>query len=116
MRSLIILAVLLSAPAVAQQPDWLVSWPVAYTMNPGMPRHVLASSSNGHLMSARLMSAAFNYGQDIMGTCAAERIDPTTSIVPKPGSRVSQNEIVEADFTLVALLIWPFERLQRRGP
>lgn len=78
MRSLIVLTVLLSAPAMAQQPDWLVSWPVAYTMNPGMPRHVLASSGNGNLMSARLMSAAFNYGQDIMGTCAVERIDPAT--------------------------------------
>ncbi len=78
MRSLIVLSILLSIPAVAQQPDWLVSWPVGYTMNPGMPRHVLASSGNGNLMSARLMSAAFNYGQDIMGSCAVERVDPGT--------------------------------------
>ncbi len=68
----------LAIPSMAQQPDLLVSWPVTYTMNPGMPRHVLASSGNGNLMSARLMSAAFIYGQDIMGTCAVERIDPGT--------------------------------------
>ncbi len=78
MRSPLFISLLLTISATAQQPDWLVSWPVAYTMNPAMPRHVLASSGNGNLMSARLISAAFNYGQDIMGTCAVERIDPAT--------------------------------------
>jgi hypothetical protein len=62
----------------AQQPDWLVSWPVNYSMNPGMSRHVLAASDNGNLMSARVLDGTFNYGQDIYGSAAVERLDPST--------------------------------------
>jgi len=62
----------------AQQPDFLVSSPVGYALNPGMPRHVLASSGNGNLMSARLVASTLNFGQDIYGACAVERLDPST--------------------------------------
>ncbi|MBP6390820.1 MAG: T9SS type A sorting domain-containing protein [Flavobacteriales bacterium] len=62
----------------AQQPDWLVNWPVGYTLNPGLPRHVLASSGNGGLMSARLISSAIAFGLDVFGPCAVERLDPGT--------------------------------------
>jgi hypothetical protein len=62
----------------AQQPDWLVSWPVNYSSNPGMPRHVLAASDNGNLMSARVLDGTFNYGQDIYGSAAVDRMDPAT--------------------------------------
>ncbi len=73
-----LVVVLLPLCTSAQQPDWLVHWPVNYTMNPGMPRHVLASSDNGSLMSARLMSSAIAFGQDVFGSCAVERLDPGT--------------------------------------
>lgn len=69
---------LLPLGTCAQQPDWLAHWPVNYAMNPGLPRHVLASSDNGDLMSARLVSSAIAFGQDVFGSCAVERLDPGT--------------------------------------
>jgi outer membrane protein assembly factor BamB len=75
---LLALAAIPTITAKAQQPDWLVSWPVGYSLNPGMPAHVLASSPNGHLMSARLQTGALSYGQDIFGGYIIERLDPGT--------------------------------------
>lgn len=75
---LLALASLSALGATAQQPDWLVSWPVGYELNPGMPAHVLASSPNGHLMSARLQTGSFSYGQDIFGEYIIERMDAGT--------------------------------------
>lgn len=62
----------------AQQPDWLVSWPVNWTMNPAMPRHVLASSPGGNLMAARLDDATLSFGISVFGSVAVHRLDPGT--------------------------------------
>ncbi|MBK6829913.1 MAG: hypothetical protein IPG92_03820 [Flavobacteriales bacterium] len=76
MRLVSVLLASIAFAANAQQPDWLASRPVSYSMNPGLPRHVLASSPSGNLMSAHLTHGAFGFGQDIFGPCTIERLDP----------------------------------------
>lgn len=67
-----------TSASIAQVPDWLVGYPVSWNLNPGMPRHVLAASPGGHLMSARLVGPAFSYSPSVIGVCAVERLDPGT--------------------------------------
>ncbi len=71
---------LLSLPhaLAAQQPDWLVNWPVNWTLNPGMPRHVLASSPGGELMAARLDGAVQSFGISVFGSVVVHRLNPGT--------------------------------------
>ncbi len=69
-------AALLVFSASAQQPDWLVGWPVNWTMNPGMPRHVLAASPGGALMTARLDGVTQLYGSEVFGGAVVHRLDP----------------------------------------
>lgn len=78
MRNALLTILTFPIVSVAQQPDWLVNWPVDYSLNPGLPSHVMASSPNGHLMSARLVTGGFAFGQDIFGEFAVERLDPGT--------------------------------------
>ncbi|MBK6627074.1 MAG: T9SS type A sorting domain-containing protein [Flavobacteriales bacterium] len=69
-------AALLALSASAQQPDWLVSWPVNWNLNPSMPRHVLASSPGGQLMTARLDGAVQSFGMDVFGSVVVHGLDP----------------------------------------
>jgi hypothetical protein len=81
MRTLSFLGLLaLSLPTAlrAQQPDWLVGWPVNWNMNPSMPRHVLASSPGGQLMAARLDGAVQSFGVDLFGSVVVHGLDPGT--------------------------------------
>lgn len=73
---LAILAALLVLTSSAQQPDWLVGWSVNWTMNPSMPRHVLASSPGGELMTARLDGVTQTYGSQVFGGAVVHRLDP----------------------------------------
>ncbi len=60
----------------AQQAAWLTGWSVNWTLNPGMPRHVLASSPGGELMTARLDGVTQLYGSDVFGGVVVHRLDP----------------------------------------
>ncbi|MBL8000525.1 MAG: hypothetical protein JNL05_01070 [Flavobacteriales bacterium] len=71
-------ALLLPLAIAAQQPDWLVGWPVNWNMNPSMPRHVLASSPGGQLMSARLDGAVQSFGVDLFGSVVVHGLHPGT--------------------------------------
>jgi len=72
------LVALFPAALAAQQPDWLVSWPVDWNLNPDMPAHVLAASPNGNIMSARPTLGLFSYGSDLFGGLSVERLEPGT--------------------------------------
>lgn len=61
----------------AQQVDWMTSSPVEYTMNPGMPRHTLASAQ-GRLVAARMVDVHFIYGITPYGAVALDALDPAT--------------------------------------
>ena len=78
MKTSRILSLLLILPQFlhAQQPDWLVGWPVNWTMNPSMPRHVLASSPGGELMTARVDGVTQLYGSEVFGAAVVHRLDP----------------------------------------
>ncbi|HRO98536.1 MAG TPA: hypothetical protein PLN54_03805 [Flavobacteriales bacterium] len=77
-RSLTVLAVaLLFGTMHAQQVDWMTSSPVDYTMNPGMPRHTLASAP-GRLVAARMVDVHFIYGITPYGPVALDALDPAT--------------------------------------
>ena len=78
MKTSRILSLLLILPQFlhAQQPDWLVGWPVNWTMNPSMPRHVLASSPGGELMTARVDGVTQIYGSEVFGSAVVHRLDP----------------------------------------
>lgn len=69
------------APLSAQSLSWMESWPVTYSMNPGMPSHTLAAGPQGEVYSARQVIGTFVYGQDLFGTGAIERLDPATGAV-----------------------------------
>lgn len=80
MKTSAMLSLLLFLPQVlhAQQPDWLLGWPVDWNMNPATPRHVMASSPGGALMAARLATATQPYGSELFGEVVAHRLDPGT--------------------------------------
>src|SRR5262245_28959086 len=64
----------------AQQVDWLTSWPMNYTMNPGMPDQTLASAP-GRLISMRTEGVTMIFGQEAYGTVALQALDPATGNV-----------------------------------
>ncbi len=78
MRSIITLFIAL-APAFlnAQEVTWLTASPVEYSMNPGMPRHTVASAP-GHLVTMRMVDVAFIYGNAPYGAVAIDALDPAT--------------------------------------
>lgn len=68
---------LITSSLSAQQVTWMTSSPVDYTMNPGMPRHTLASAP-GHLVAARMSDVHFIYGITPYGAVALDALDPAT--------------------------------------
>jgi len=61
----------------AQQVDWLISDPVGFTLNPGMPWHAIASAPE-HLVAMRTVDVSSIYGNVVFGTVALEALDPAT--------------------------------------
>lgn len=81
MRHLLVLpAFLFSITLSAQQLDWLHGTAVDYAMNPGMPKHSLASAP-GLLVSARTTDVRFIYSTEVYGSVTLEKLDPTTGTV-----------------------------------
>ncbi len=77
MRFILTLAILLSTTTVnSQQVDWLTGDPVAFDLNPGMPRHAIASAPS-NLVSMRADSVSGIFGNTVFGTVVLEAIDPT---------------------------------------
>ena len=72
------LSLLSALESRSQQPDWLVAWTVNWSLNPAYPQHRLARGDNGQLYASRLVDARLNYGLDLFGSVALERIDPGT--------------------------------------
>jgi hypothetical protein len=78
MRTIQLLAACLSFGTLnAQQVDWLIGDPVGYDMNPGMPRHTIASAPE-HLVSMRTESVSVIFGSAVFGTVMLEALDPAT--------------------------------------
>jgi len=61
----------------AQQVDWLISDPVDFALNPGMPWHAVASAPE-HLVAMRTVDVAAIYGNIVFGAVALEALDPAT--------------------------------------
>ncbi|MBX2980787.1 MAG: T9SS type A sorting domain-containing protein [Flavobacteriales bacterium] len=79
-KSLLITAFLFTTAITAQQLDWLHGNGVDYDMNPGMPKHSLASAP-GLLVSARTTDVRFIYSTEVYGSVTLEKLDPTTGAV-----------------------------------
>lgn len=61
----------------AQQVDWLHGSAVDFDLNPGMPRHALASAP-GRLVAMRTVDVGFIYGSDTYGSIALDALDPAS--------------------------------------
>ncbi len=78
MRKLLLgLATCASIIIHAQQVAWLSGSPVAYAMNPAMPRHELAAVP-GHVVAMRMVDVAMVYGSTAYGLVALDALDPAT--------------------------------------
>ena len=78
MRTIQLFAAFLSIGTLnAQQVDWLIGDPVGFDMNPGMPRHTLASAPE-HLVTMRTESVSEIFGSAVFGTVVLEQLDPAT--------------------------------------
>lgn len=78
MRHIPLLATCLTIGSLsAQQVDWLTSSAVDFDLNPGMPRHTLASAPE-HLVSMRTETVSIIYGNTVFGTVVLEQLDPAT--------------------------------------
>lgn len=73
----ILLVGLFAITTSAQQVDWLTATSVDYTLNPGLPRHTLASAP-GRLVAMRMVEVDFVYGTAPYGKVALDALDPVT--------------------------------------
>lgn len=71
------IGLIISLHATAQQVDWLISDPVAYSSNPAMPSECIATAP-GRLVHMRALNGVYTYGQHVYGAAAFTSLDPAT--------------------------------------
>lgn len=78
MRSLLLAPfIALALSTSAQTVSWLQSNPVDFSLNPGMPAHVVASAP-GRLVAMRMVDVNLIYGQTVYGSVGLDALDPAT--------------------------------------
>lgn len=70
----IILSSITNTKVLAQEVQWLKSWPMDYNQNPILPNQLLVSTSDV-LFGVRLTSYKFPYGTDIFGDLSLDHYD-----------------------------------------